>query len=180
MKGNTLCPVSEWRLAQRQRNPTDKLSELSSSIWYQTIIYKKILEVVHLCCNYILNIFWKRCFFKKKRTKHIFNCRDLQIWFCPLKIVISSIHYITLFTTPFFVVSTHWVGYVHNIFKLYTAPYKQTKKDRLLKKAPLEVRHNEGWSFLSASGFLCLLHTPVTLLLGIRLGASRWRETKSL
>lgn len=58
-------------------------------------------------------------------------------------------------------VSTHWVGYVHNIFKLYTAPYKQTKKDRLLKKAPLEVRHNEGGSFffLSASGFLCLLHT---------------------
>lgn len=52
-----------------------------------------------------------------------------------------------------FVVSTHWVGYVHNIFKLYTAPYKQTKKDRLLKKAPLEVRHNEGGSFLSASGF---------------------------
>lgn len=44
-------------------------------------------------------------------------------------------------------VSTHWVGYVHNIFKLYTAPYKQTKKDRLLKKAPLEVRHNEGGSF---------------------------------
>lgn len=35
--------------------------------------------------------------------------------------------YITLhYFTTFFVVSTHWVGYVHNIFKLYTAPYKQT------------------------------------------------------
>lgn len=26
-----------------------------------------------------------------------------------------------------FVCSTHWVGYVHNIFKLYTAPYKEKK-----------------------------------------------------
>lgn len=38
-----------------------------------------------------------------------------------------------------FVCSTHWVGYVHNIFKLYTAPYKEKKKglkekDRQLKK----------------------------------------------
>lgn len=70
-------------------------------------------------------------------------------------------------------VSTHWVGYVHNIFKLYTAPYKTNiKKDRLLKKAPLEVRHNKGGSFLSASGFLCLLHTLVTLLLGMASVAS--------
>lgn len=69
-----------------------------------------------------------------------------------LKILILSIHYLTLFTTSF-VVSTHWVGYVHNIFKLHTAPYKQTERDRLLKKAPLEVRHNEGGSFFFSSSF---------------------------
>lgn len=33
------------------------------------------------------------------------------------------------------------------------------KERQTTEKAPLEVRHNEGGSFLSASGFLCLLHT---------------------
>lgn len=44
-----------------------------------------------------------------------------------------------------FVCSTHWVGYVHNIFKLYTAPYKEKKKKqkqpkpekKTTEKAPL-------------------------------------------
>lgn len=68
-----------------------------------------------------------------------FDAACLKFLYCLYIILHYSQH--------FFVVSTHWVGYVHIIFKLYTAPYKQTKKDRLLKKAPLEVRHNEGGSF---------------------------------
>lgn len=66
------------------------------------------------------------------------------------------------------------------IFKLYTAPYKQTKKNRLLKKAPLEVRHNKGGSILSASGFLCLLHTvklPVRMASAALLGSDRCWQT---
>lgn len=102
---------------------------------------------------------------KKKQSTFLtvgiykFDVAFLKFLYCLYIILHYSQH--------FFVVSTHWVGYVHNIFKLYTAPYKQTKKDRLLKKAPLEVRHNEGGSFLSASGFLCLLHTLVKLLVEI-------------
>lgn len=56
-----------------------------------------------------------------------------------------------------FVVSTHWVGYVHNIYSSYIQHL--TNKRQTTEKAPLEVRHNEGGSFLSASGFLCLLRT---------------------
>lgn len=105
-------------------------------------------------------------FSHKKKTKHVFFFLTVGIYKFDAAFLkfLYCLYIILHYSQHFFVVSTHWVGYVHNIFKLYTAPYKQTKKDRLLKKAPLEVRHNEGGSFLSASGFLCLLHTLVKLL----------------
>lgn len=55
---------------------------------------------------------------------------------------VSSIHYVTVLTSD---CSTHWVGYVHHIFKFCTAPYKeQCEKRQTTWKAPLWVRHKEG------------------------------------
>lgn len=67
--------------------------------------------------------------------------------------------------------STHWVGYVCITYSSYLqhrtkkrkneqkrqkkkSKQKETRnKDRLVKKAPLEVRHTKGGSLKSASGF---------------------------
>lgn len=82
---------------------------------------------------------------KKDQAQKLAFTKSMPFFFV-LKSV-SSIHYLTVLTTSIcffffcmFVCSTHWVGYVHNIFKLYTAPYKEKKnkkqkeKDRQLKK----------------------------------------------
>lgn len=79
--------------------------------------------------------------FLQKRTKRrSWHSQSLCHFFFVLKSV-SSIHYLTVLTTSIcfvffcmFVCSTHWVGYVHNIFKLYTAPYKEKKIKNRKKK----------------------------------------------
>lgn len=50
--------------------------------------------------------------------------------FC-VKIGICTLSYsINIYLCLCVCCSTHWVGYVHNIFKLYTAPYKKTKQNK--------------------------------------------------
>lgn len=65
---------------------------------------------------------------------------------------------------------------------IYSTLQTNIKKDRLLKKAPLEVRHNKGGSFFfffsSASGFLCLLHTLVQPPLRVASGGLAGTRTR--
>lgn len=73
---------------------------------------------------------------KKDQAQKLAFTKPMPCFFV-LKLV-SSIHYLTVLTTSIcfsmFVCSTHWVGYVHNIFKLYTAPYKEKKKPQKKRK----------------------------------------------
>lgn len=75
---------------------------------------------------------------KKDQAQKLAFTKSMPFFFC-VKIGIYTLSYsinniYLFFFFCMFVCSTHWVGYVHNIFKLYTAPYKEKKIKNRKKK----------------------------------------------
>lgn len=63
---------------------------------------------------------------KKKKRQSTFLTVGIYKFDAAFLKFLYCLYIILHYSQHLFVVSTHWVGYVHNIFKLYTAPYKQT------------------------------------------------------
>lgn len=65
-------------------------------------------------------------FKKRKKRQSTFLTGGIYKFDAAFLKFLYRLYIILHYSQHLFVVYTHWVGYVHNIFKLYTAPYKQT------------------------------------------------------
>lgn len=128
------CPVCDRLIIITQQIQEKNIRSTFCNLCfdYTVVLFHYLFFVLVFCCCFIVFLFFVFFYYKRQKAQLQGIHKKPRCQHVKFLIVISSIHYITVLTFVllwfFFSLSpsTHWVGYVHNIFKLYiyTAQYE--------------------------------------------------------